>query len=259
MLKHVHRAKCADTLSIVSTASSFNHEPMSSRCSSITSLNISNPVDTIKVYTKCLRADLEYKTLGLAYTTTCSEVISILLNKYRMRHRDPNLFYMTMEINLRKIGLRTVFVLDDESCPAVLQSCHPRGESRFCLQSKKGGLVKVYDAELMPGSKYKSLLISERTTVDELIRILLNCYNSKEQVEQFSLYELSKSEEYQRKLHHDDVPLNVQCCWPPNSDYIFIIKRNPNYKSKQVQTVWTDHHHQEKEPSTNEYENFIYI
>lgn len=44
MLKHVHRAKCADTLSIVSTASSFSHEPMSSRCSSITSLNISNPV-----------------------------------------------------------------------------------------------------------------------------------------------------------------------------------------------------------------------
>jgi len=79
------------------------------------------------------------------------------------------------------------------------------------LQSKKGGLVKVYDGELMPGvsvtiflcfelirinnfvylqSKYKSLLISERTTVDELIKILLNCYNSKEQVEQFSLYEV---------------------------------------------------------------------
>jgi len=56
------------------------------------------------VYTKCLRADLEYKTLGLAYTTTCGEVISILLGKYRMRHRDPNLFYMTMEIRLRKLG-----------------------------------------------------------------------------------------------------------------------------------------------------------
>lgn len=56
------------------------------------------------MYTKCLRSDLEYKTLGLSYTTTCTEVISILLSKYRMRHRDPNLFYMTMEITLRKIG-----------------------------------------------------------------------------------------------------------------------------------------------------------
>lgn len=30
-------------------------------------------------------------------------------------------------------GLRTVFVLDNESCPAVLQSCHPRGESRWFI------------------------------------------------------------------------------------------------------------------------------
>lgn len=30
------------------------------------------------------------------------------------------------------------------------------------------------------------------------------------------------------------MPLNVQYCWPHNSDYIFLIKRNPNYKSKQV-------------------------
>jgi hypothetical protein len=174
-----------------------------------------------------------------------------------MRHRDPNLFYMTMEINLRKIGLRTVFVLDDESCPALLQSCHPKGESRFCLQSKKGGLVKVYDSELMPGSKYKSLLISERTTVDELIKILLNCYNSKEKVEQFSLYEVSKSEEYQRKLHHDDMPLNVQYRWPYGRDYIFLLKRNPNHQSKKVQTIWTDY--REKEESMNDYENFFYI
>lgn len=105
-------------------------------------------------------------------------------------------------------------------------------------------------------SKYKSLLISERTTVDELIAILLNCYSSKETVERFSLYEVctpfvpgfrvgghelvflgfqvSQAEEYQRKLHHDDMPLNVQCRWPPGSDYIFLLKRNPNYKPKKV-------------------------
>lgn len=72
--------------------------------------------------------------------------------------------------------------------------------------------MKVYDGELMPGvsvpyrfqivrlltrsircfqSKYKSLLISERTTVDELIKMLLNCYNSNEKVEQFSIYEVN--------------------------------------------------------------------
>lgn len=30
------------------------------------------------------------------------------------------------------------------------------------------------------------------------------------------------------------MPLNVQCRWPPGTDYIFLLKRNPNYKPKKV-------------------------
>ncbi|XP_026676481.1 uncharacterized protein LOC113465825 [Diaphorina citri] len=43
---------------------------------------------TIKVFAKCLRSDIEYKTLGITFQTTCREVVTSLLNKYRMRHRD---------------------------------------------------------------------------------------------------------------------------------------------------------------------------
>ncbi|XP_063883000.1 uncharacterized protein LOC135112515 [Scylla paramamosain] len=32
----------------------------------------------------------------------------------------------------------------------------------------------------MPGSQYKSLLVCYRTTSEELVQLLLNCYNSKE-------------------------------------------------------------------------------
>ena len=39
-------------------------------------------------------------------------------------------------------------------------------------------------------SKYKSLLISERTTVDQVIQLVLNCYNSAESVNLFSIYEV---------------------------------------------------------------------
>ena len=39
-------------------------------------------------------------------------------------------------------------------------------------------------------SKYKSLLISERTTVDQMIQLVLNCYNSTESVNLFSIYEV---------------------------------------------------------------------
>lgn len=77
-------------------------------------------------------------------------------------------------------------------------------------------------------SKYKSLLVSEKTSVDELIQMLLSCYNSTERVEQFSLYEVCEGEEYQRKLHPDDSPLKVTQKWT-SADRHLRIRRNPDY------------------------------
>lgn len=85
---------------------------------------------TIKVYANCLRPDIEYKTLSITFDTTCREVVQNLLNKYRMRHRDPRLFFLTMEVTVRRANVRTVLPLDEDARPAVLQSCHPKGDSR---------------------------------------------------------------------------------------------------------------------------------
>ena len=59
---------------------------------------------TVKVYARCLRPDIEYKTLVIGYQTTCKELILQLLNKAKMKHRDPKLFYLTMEVGVRKTG-----------------------------------------------------------------------------------------------------------------------------------------------------------
>jgi hypothetical protein len=48
-----------------------------------------------------------------------------------------------------------VLELDEDARPAVLQSSHPRGDSRFCLQTRRGGLVKIYDSVLMSGVSSK--------------------------------------------------------------------------------------------------------
>lgn len=241
MMKHVQLSPFrsrADTVSLSSTTSygSLSPEPLGSRSSSYSSLNDSSTpsapshlTTTIKVYAKCLRQDIEYKTLSITFQTTCKEVVSTLLGKYKMKHRDPKLFYLSMEVTVRKAGVRTHLALDEEARPAVLQSCHPRGDSKFSLQTRRGGLVKVYDSVLNSNSQYKSLLISARTSVDELIALLLNCYNSKERVEQFSLYEVNTDKEQQRKLHPDDRPLNVQQMWLPTHRCHFLLRRNPDY------------------------------
>ena len=118
----------------------------------------------IKVYASCLRSDIEYKTLSVTYKTTSKDLIWLLLSKYKMRHRDPKLFYLTMDINIKRTGipLRRTLSLDDESRPAELKSCHPWGECKFTLQMRKGGIVRIHDSILMAESKYKCLLISDQ-------------------------------------------------------------------------------------------------
>lgn len=47
-----------------------------------------------------------------------------------MRHRDPRLFYLSMEVRIRRASARTMLALDENARPAMLQACHPTGESR---------------------------------------------------------------------------------------------------------------------------------
>lgn len=238
------------SLNSTMSCSSLSQEPLSSRSSSYNSLNEpqSPTQTTVKVYCRCVRPDIEYKTLVISYQTSCKDLILLLLNKAKMKHRDPKLFYLTMEVGVRKSGgaVRTLLVLDDDSCPAELQACYPRGGSRFSIQMRRGGLVRVHDSVLMPNSKYKSLLISERTTIDDLIELLLRCHGNNERIERFSIYEICTipDYEYERKLHPDDLALSVQASWktrgvqPSSSEATspecflsFVLRRNPDASS----------------------------
>ncbi len=156
----------------------------------------------------------------------------MLLSKYKMKHRDPNLFYLTMDISVSRSGvplpLRRTLVLEDDARPAELKSCHPWGECRFTLQTRSGGLVRIHDSVLMAESKYKCLLIAEKTTVEDVIRILLNCYGLEriERVERFAIYEQSQtSRRYERRLHAKDRPAQVQSLWPNNEQFHFVLRR----------------------------------
>ncbi|KAH8413942.1 hypothetical protein KR009_000640 [Drosophila setifemur] len=201
-----------------------------SRASSYISLNEQLPQTTIKVYTNCLKIDIEYKTLGIQWDASSKEVIAQLLRRLKMRHRDPRLFYLSMEVAVRRAGLKTILVLDDETRPAIMQACHPKGESRFCLQLKPGGLIRVHTSALQPNSQYKSLVISEETTSDDLIQLLLGFYNSPDPVEKYSLYEVCPGQECQRKLYPGDFPLRAQAERMMHGEVChFLVRRKPNY------------------------------
>ena len=211
---------------------------LSSRTSSYTSLFANSETanggakTAIKVYASCLRSDIDYKTLSVGATTSAKEIIWQLLSKFRMKHRDPKLFFLTMEVVIQKPGrdglTKKTLVLEEDSRPVELKNCNPWGECKFTLQMRKGGLVKVYDSILMEESQYKCLLISEDTTVDEVIRLLLYC-NGLEKVERperYCMYEQCSSQRYQRKLLNDDKPLAIQALWPGPTPFSFVLRRS---------------------------------
>jgi hypothetical protein len=135
---------------------------------------------TIKVYAQTLGQEVEYLTLSVNTQTQSRHIIRALLKKFRLKHRDPNLFYLTLERWIRKDGLRhkSVMLLADEACPLQLQQCcsnPPHNDIKFTLQMKAGALVKIFCNDVCPNTKYKCLSLSAQTSVAETIDLMLHC------------------------------------------------------------------------------------
>ena len=166
------------------------------------------PTTAIKVYAACLRPHLSYKTVVITPNTTSKQVILGLLGRFRMRHRDPNLFQLTMEVTV-ELGARQTILLEDNSRPAEMISCNPWSGCKFILQAKQGGLVRVYDQLVRPESVYKCLIISEETTVGDTIGILRSCYREEEGsgVGELQLWAGSEDGQTERELGVGERPL----------------------------------------------------
>ncbi|GAU89328.1 hypothetical protein RvY_01887 [Ramazzottius varieornatus] len=214
--------------SVSSGKSSVGSDSGSSRSSSALSTGDAQ-TGVIKVYCGVLRPDVDYKTLFISNYTSSRDVVEMLLRKCKIRNRDANLYYLTMDISLQCMDSGTLVtsfvVLEDEAQPLDLKTCQPtHSHLQFTLRCKEGGLLKVHDSCLNQMSRYKSLLIAEETTVEEVIRLLLSCHDSSESPDDFLLSEVLHVEgkhDYERALHPQDMPLlllQAHGHWPNDTD-----------------------------------------
>lgn len=152
----------------------------------------------MKVHTCGIKADTDYKTIKITSHTSSLTVIELVLSKFRLTYRDPNLFRLCMEIKTRHKGelVKTILELgkfyshfklsynkrdlfkcgrlDDSARPLEMQRCHPQNMARFfMLMVNDCILTRIDDSTICPLSNYKSVLLARRTTVLETIRILL--------------------------------------------------------------------------------------
>lgn len=92
-----------------------------------------------------------------------------------------------MEVFTKHAGEETknVIVLDSKSRPLELQLYHPN--CRFVLQASRGRLVKIHDSCLDAQSVYKSVMISETTTCNDAIQMILQAHKRPASIGQYEL------------------------------------------------------------------------
>ena len=71
-------------------------------------------IESLRVYACCLRADIEYKTVRINKTTTARKIISGLLKKFKMKHVDPRLFFLTLEFTVIDESNSVIKISDDD-------------------------------------------------------------------------------------------------------------------------------------------------
>ena len=183
----------------------------------------SSPRSSIKVHAQCLRPHLSYKTVVISGQTTSKQVVLGLLSRFRMRHRDPNLYYLTMEVTVGPEGRQTI-ILEDNARPVEMISCNPWATPKFILQTKQGGLVKVYDHLVRPDSVYKSLIISEETTVRDTVLILRSCYREDDEGKEADLRLWEVGGGADRALGEEERPLKLMEAWTKESSRRFLLR-----------------------------------
>ncbi|XP_018017108.1 uncharacterized protein LOC108673746 [Hyalella azteca] len=130
----------ADSLATSSSGRTSSRSWGSSAAASTSSNSSSNSGSeitstTIRVFAKCLRSDIEYKTVSVGPRTTCGELVASLLSKYRMKHRDPNLFYLTMEVTVKRLqsqykSLLVSYRTRAEEVVQLMLNCCGRSDAR---------------------------------------------------------------------------------------------------------------------------------
>jgi len=190
------------------------------RSTSISSLSSASTTSeewgTIRVYTGAVHADSDYKTLYVPASTNAEQIVHELFSKFRSRFRDPNLFYLTMEIFTRHEGnlVTSRLPLDPKSKPLELQSFHPKDKCRFVLSLRRGAPIKIYDQCLNVDSVYKSILVSELTSCRDAIQLLLQMHRLTFDPAMFRLVAVDVASGGEQPLA-DDLPLLsiVQQLW----------------------------------------------
>lgn len=156
-------------------------------------------------------SDIEYLTVSVGVTTTVLDVITNLLAKDVFQARDPNLFYLVLQLtdtNPSQEGLtRKTLSLEQKSLMVDYVPCQEWFDTRFILRLKTGTEVKIFLSVLMEDRDFVMVRLSDITDSKAVIKLVLAMFDLEEtQANKYSLFEEILSKNYSRRLADNEVP-----------------------------------------------------
>ena len=175
----------------------------------------------LRIYTGAMLPEMEYKTVRVLPSTTALHLVTKLLDSFNLRHIDPHMFSVQLELGT-DFNLLT---LAPENTLFSLLTCLPWvcKPYKARLQARPGGLLQVYCSCALQACGVTSIKVALDSKVEQVLEVVMKARREEKEVDE-SLVEVDPDGR-RRFLDPEEKPLEVMQAWP-SSGWKFEVDRN---------------------------------
>ena len=164
----------------------------------------------LRIYTGSMLPEMEYKTVRVLPSTTALHLVTRLLDSFNLRHIDPYLFSIQLELGTECHLLTlapgdTLFSL----LTCLPWACKPY---KARLQARPGGLLKVHCSCLLQACGVTSVKVACDSKVGQVLEVVMKTRREDRGGDE-NLVEVSPDGR-RRILDAEERPLEVMQTWP---------------------------------------------
>jgi len=175
----------------------------------------------LRLYTGSMLPEMEYKTVRVLPSTTASHLVTRLLDSFNLRHIDPHLFSVQLELGA---GSNLLTLAPGDTLFSLL-TCMPWACKPYKarLQARPGGLLKIHCSCLLQACGVTSVKVAYDSKVEQVLEVVMKTRREERGGDE-NLVEVSP-EGRRRYLDAEEKPLDLMQAWP-SSGWRLEVERN---------------------------------
>ena len=164
----------------------------------------------LRIYTGTMLPEMEYKTVRILPSTTALRLVSKLLDSFNLRHIDPNLFSVQLELGTE----HNLLTLAPGDTFFSLLTCLPWACKPYKarLQARPGGRLQVHCSCLLQACGVTSVKVACDSKVEHVLEVVMKTRREERGGDE-NLVEVSPGGR-RRFLEAEEKPLEVMQAWP---------------------------------------------